>query len=50
MQSTFYKKDKQLVFEMEEEIDEYSAQNIKRRMDWIDQKKVEKIIGKRTEK
>ena len=33
MQSTFYKKDKQLVFEMEEEIDEYSAQNIKRRMD-----------------
>ena len=33
MQSTFYKKDKQLVFEMEEEIDEYSVQNIKRRMD-----------------
>ena len=33
MQSTFYKKDEQLVFEMEEEIDEYSAQNIKRRMD-----------------
>lgn len=33
MQSTFYKQDKQLVFEMEEEIDEYSVQNIKRRMD-----------------
>ena len=33
MKSTFYKKDKQLVFEMEEEIDEYSVQNIKRRMD-----------------
>ena len=33
MQSTFYKKDKQLDFEMEEEIDEYSVQNIKRRMD-----------------
>ena len=33
MQSTFYKKYKQLVFEMEEEIDEYSVQNIKRRMD-----------------
>ena len=33
MQTTYYKKDKHLVFEIEEEIDEYSVQNLKRRMD-----------------
>ena len=33
MQTTYYKKDKHLVFEIEEEIDECSVQNLKRRMD-----------------
>ena len=33
MKTTYYKKDKQLVFEIEEEIDECSVQNLKRRMD-----------------
>ena len=33
MQTTYYKKDKHLVFEIEEEIDECSVQNLKRMMD-----------------
>ena len=43
MQTTYYKKDKHLVFEIEEEIDDHSVQKIRRRADY----EIERYMPKR---